>query len=175
MFDFTSFYRQNFQRIKSYAATFSLQSVDCEDITQEIFKELWKKIDDGRADPEDENFLGYVNKLAKWRIIDKYRRHKLATKDFKQIGEENNLDELSITEELDREWKQEVVQKALKQVKPLVSKLYYKYFVEQVFEMKDAEQMFTEYGVKKSHSYLAKCRVGQKVVAAAKELIRNGV
>lgn len=175
MFDFTPFFKENFPKVREFARTFGLQNADCEDVSQDVMKSVWEKVQSGRADPLDPGINGYIFQLARWRITDKTRSNFCRNKEISQVGDENNLDELPAPK-VDETWKTELLVKATKSIKSSVSKNYYKYFIAQFFGGKDADEMLKVYGIKKSHAYLAKHRVGHKVIAAAKEIIKaNGI
>lgn len=179
MFNFDPFYKEHFPKIRDYAYTHGLQIVDCEDISQDILYNFWKKIQDGRANPNDQGILKYLYKLAKWRIVDKNRKNTTRTKNFKTVVDGNNMDELIKDEDLRSEenqsWKKQILWLATNQIKPLVTQKYFNCFVAQVFENKHPNEMLNLYGVKVANAYLARHRVGQKVIAAAKEMVENGI
>lgn len=175
MFNFDPFYKEHFPKIRDYARIHGLQIADCEDISQDILHGFWRKIQDGRANPNDQGVLKYLYKLAKWRIVDKARKNITHNKNYDQVGPENDLDELIKEESENQSWKREILWRATKQIKPLVTTKYYNCFVAQVFEDKHPKEMLNLYGVKIANAYLARHRVGQKVIAAAKELIKDGI
>lgn len=172
MFNFSEFYNEYFPKIRDYAQTFGLQRTDSEDVSQGVLINIWQKIQDGRANPLDEGINGYLYKLARWRITDKSRTKAIYSRDHMAIGKENDLDELPY-EEKPYDARLEILDKATRHVKTLVSRNEFEYFRAQTFDGKDADEMFRTYGIKKSHAYLVKCRIGQKVVAVAKNLLQN--
>jgi len=184
MFNFDAIYKEHFPKIRDLAFTYGLQLADCEDISQDVLNGFWQKTQDGRANPNDQGVLGYLYKLAKWRIVDKGRKNVARLKDHMGIGPENDLNELTReqligepTEEerQNKKWQKQILIRATKRIKPLVSKKYFNCFVAQVFEEKHASEMLSLYGVKIDNAYLARHRVGQKVIAAAKEMVNDGI
>lgn len=174
MFNFDVFYKNNFPRIRGYAYTFGLQRSDCEDVSQEVLTDFWHKIEDGRANPSDEGVHGYLNKLARWRITDKARKNYNLQKNYDQIGEENNLDELPSKMEQD-DWRIDFLKKAARNTKSKIKPREYKYFYEMTFEGKTSEDICNTYGIKKAYAYLTKHRVGNKVIETAKQLLSDGI
>lgn len=172
MFNFSEFYNEHFPKIRDYAQTFGLQRVDSEDVSQGVLVNVWQKIQDGRANPLDEGINGYLYKLARWRITDKSRTKAIYSRDHMAIGKENDIDELPY-EEKPYDYRLEILDKAARHVKNLSKKKEFEYFRAQTFDGKDADEMFKIYGIKKSYAYLVKCRIGQKVVAVAKNLLQN--
>ena len=172
MFNFAVFYNEHFPKIRDYAQTFGLQRADSEDVSQGVLINLWQKIQDGRANPLDQGINGYLYKLARWRITDKSRTKAIYSRDHMAIGKENDLDELPY-EEKPYDHRLEILDKAARHVRTLVSKNEFEYFRAQTFDGKDAEEMLQTYSIKKSHAYLTKHRVGRKVIDVAKKLLTS--
>ena len=170
MFDFLSFYREQNPRVISLALSCGLQHADCEDIASIVWIEFDKKLQEGKIN-HSENISGYLFNIARWRITDSARKIKTRTKDQSLSGEENDMDLLPAREVLDTSWKKELILRAANSIKNDVNEKHHQLFIEQVFRGKTAGQVAKETGLKESNVYLAKHRIGKKVIEKAKELL----
>lgn len=176
MFNLDSFLEKNLPILKGLARHYNFSVHDAEDLAANVLLDFVKKYRAGRIDTS-KNPTGYLNNLARWRITDKAREHIRAAKNFSQIGENNDLDELISAEKQDQS---EILDLAFEEVKKIKHKRKHGFanrdceiFKAAVFEGLSAEEIAQKMNTTTSTVYLSKHRVGKMVIKIAKEL--NGI
>lgn len=174
MFNIESFIKEKYAQILSFVESSGMSRHDAEDATQDIFVSLNSKYNAGAIDP-NKCLSAYLYQLTRWRIIDKFRRIKTLTKDIIEIGDDNNLDELA-AQNIDNEWKKQLLIKAAAEIKNEVNPKYHKLFIEQAINNESAAFSAEKYNTTIPVAHLAKHRVGKKVILAARKILKeNGV
>lgn len=170
MFNLTSFLSESLQNVKNMAKSSDLSEHDSEDVAALVVADFYKKYQQGRINVEN-NPQGFLAKLARWRITDKARRNIKKSQIFSQIGEENNLDELSEkTDDSQTKHRLKIIKSALKLVyknkkerKSQCSDRDCEIFRQTIFESKSAEEIADSLKTTKQVVYLARHRVGAKI------------
>jgi RNA polymerase sigma factor (sigma-70 family) len=72
----TEFYRLYHNFIFGLARRSGLAHADAEEVTQDVFKCVAEKIHEFESDPARGSFRGWLAKLTRWRIIDKFRARR---------------------------------------------------------------------------------------------------
>lgn len=173
MFDLNSFLAENLPVVKNYAESNNMSRHDAEDVASNVICDFYLKHSQGKVDTS-KNPKAYLFKLARWRIFDKSREKTRAAKLFEQIGEENDLDVLPHHSE-DNQWKIDLLVSAAHSIKKKVNSQYYNLFCSQVFDGLKAEEAARMFQSSVATAHLAKHRAGKEVIAAAKEMLKNGI
>lgn len=174
--DFETVYKDQFPKLVSHARLKGLQESDAKDLAQNVLLDFYKKIQDGRI--HDNIHVGYIHRIAKWRLIDRHREIAARNNTHNEVGEENDLDELEEdsaekekSETAKSQWR--IIKQAAKNVRQKFTKKHFNYFIERVILGRPTEEISAKYNVKSSQVYLCKHRVMKAVVDEAKTIFKD--
>ena len=180
MLKFEDVYKDQYPKLVTHARNKGLQESDAQDLAQNVLLDFYKKIQAGKI--HDTIHVGYIHRIAKWRLIDRHRELAARNNSHNLIGEENNLDELeedsSPKEESQtakNQWR--IIKQAAKNVRQKFTKKHFNYFIERVILGRPTEEISSKYNVKSSQVYLCKHRVMKAVIDEAKTIVKtqNGI
>jgi RNA polymerase sigma factor (sigma-70 family) len=167
------FYRTYSGFVFHVARKSGLSDEESNDVVQETFIGVAKNLQKKKFDTSQGSFKSFLLNQARWRILDQFRRRK------KQREREANIhfdDDERITAPIDRcadprgvaledlwdrEWREQVMEIALRRVRSLVSPRQYQIFSCYVLNNWSVEKLKEELGVNAAQVYLAKHRVGR--------------
>lgn len=167
------FYRTYSGFVFHVARKSGLTDEEASDVVQETFIGVAKNLQKKKFDTTQGSFKSFLLNQARWRILDQFRRKK------KQQEREANLhfedDERNtapidrcadprgvLLEDLwDKEWKEQVMEIALRRVRAMVSPRQFQIFSCYVIKHWPVERLKAELGVNAAQVYLAKHRVGR--------------
>lgn len=160
-----------------------LSDDEANDVVQETFIGVAKNLQKKKFDTSLGSFKSFLLNQARWRILDQFRRRK------KQQSREANLyadetDErrtapidrcadpngMALEKLWDKEWKDQVMEIALRRVRALVSPRQFQIFSCYVLKGWSPERVKKELGVNAAQVYLAKHRVGRILKREAAKL-----
>ena len=164
------FYQTYWRLIYSVAIKSGLRSEEAFDCVQETILSIAKQSKKKLYDPEQGSFKNWLMNMTRWRINDQFRKRKKDTAMTGGSGEEDRKTAVIDRVEdpkgdvLDRlwnvEWKKNLADAALSQVKRQVSPKQYQIFDYYVIKQWDAKKVQDHLGVSMAQVYLAKHRVG---------------
>lgn len=167
------FYRTYSGFVFHVARKSGLSDEESNDVVQETFIGVAKNLQKKKFDTSQGSFKSFLLNQARWRILDQFRRRK------KQREREANIhfddDErntapidrcadprgVALEDLWDREWREQVMEIALRRVRSLVSPRQYQIFSCYVLNNWSVEKLKEELGVNAAQVYLAKHRVGR--------------
>jgi len=179
------FYRTYWRLIYSVAIKMGLRQDEAWDVVQETTLSIAKQTKKKMYDPEQGSFKVWLWNMTKWRIQDQFRKRKKdsamhpdsmhdddSREDWVQrIADENNSQALENI--WDAEWKKNLFNAALENIKLKVSPRQFQIFDCYVLKEWDARKVMEHLGVSLTQVYLAKHRVGAALKKELKTLARQ--
>jgi len=179
------FYRTYSGFVFHVARKSGLSDDEASDVVQETFIGVAKNLQKKKFDTSQGSFKSFLLNQARWRILDQFRRKK------KQRDREANIhfdeDErntapidrcadprgVALEELWDREWREQIMEIALRRVRSLVSPRQFQIFSCYVLNSWSVERLKDELGVNAAQVYLAKHRVGRLLRKEAARLSKE--
>lgn len=181
------FYRTYSSFVFHVARKSGLRDDEASDVVQETFIGVAKNLQKKKFDTSQGSFKSFLLNQARWRILDQFRRRK------KQQDREANIhfdeDEerrtapidrcadpggVTLEKLWDREWKEQIMELALRRVRTMVSPRQFQIFSCYVIKGWTPERVRDELGVNAAQVYLAKHRVGRLLKKEAARLSAEG-
>ncbi len=148
-----------------------LSDAEAQDVVQETFLSVARKIPEFHYDPERGSFKAWLLKLTSWRITDQFRRrqavrrHEVDCQD--KTGLLESLPDPRVEAELSRiwgaEWEKNRLSVALERVRRQVSPRQFQIYQLHVLQECSPEKVGKALGVNRAQVYLAKHRVGARL------------
>lgn len=163
------FYRTYWKLIYSVGLKAGLRSEEAFDVVQETILSIAKQSKKDLYDPEQGSFKTWLMNMTRWRINDQFRKRKKDTAnpynesdDRKTTMVENMSDPNGQTLEKmwDSEWRKNLTDAALEQIKGQVSPKQFQIFHCYVIEEWESKKVQEQLNVSVAQVYLAKHRVG---------------
>ncbi len=177
------FYRTYSTFVFHVARKSGLSDDESSDVVQETFIGVAKNLQKKKFDTSLGSFKSFLLNQARWRILDQFRRRK------KQQDREANLyanpeddrhtapidrcadpNGIALEKLWDAEWKDKIMDIAMRRVKALVSPRQFQIFSCYVIKGWSPERVKKELGVNAAQVYLAKHRVGRILKREASKL-----
>lgn len=165
------FYRTYRRLISALARKRGLSEVEAEDVTQETMLSVFKTMGRFRYNPKRCSFKSWLSRLAEARIVDFLRRRParvlLPPRPAGDLSRTATQDRLPDPASLDgdatweAEWRERLVELALRRLKELVKPLHYQVFHLHAIKGRSAGQVARALGINVAQVYLIKHRVGQ--------------
>lgn len=181
------FYRTYSTFVFHVARKSGLSDDEASDVVQETFIGVAKNLQKKKFDTSQGSFKSFLLNQARWRILDQFRRRKKqqereANIHFDETEERRTApidrcaDPAGVTLEKlwDREWKEQVMELALRRVRSMVSPRQFQIFCCYVIKGWSADRVKEELGVNAAQVYLAKHRVGRILKKEAARLAAEG-
>ncbi len=167
--------------IYGFAIKSGLTDVEAQEVVQETIIEVSKKMPGFKYNPEIGSFKGWLAKLTKWRISDRFRqRQREAVASASNYGGTNTGTPLvervpdpagaDLEAVWDREWEKNLVDAAIARVKNQVNPKHYQIFDLYVLKQWPLEKITQTLGVNMGQVYLAKHRVTALIKKEIKHL-----
>lgn len=160
------FFETYWHLVFSVARKQGLSDAEAEDVVQELFVELGKKMKSFQYDPAVGSFKGWLCTRTRRRVIDR-RRKQARQPDFPGAAEvnwseddpaeKNGLDEWERT--WDAEWRHHLLDAALERSKRMVGVRQFQIFDLHVLQEKSAAEVAAALGIFTAQVHLAKFRV----------------
>ena len=173
------FFDRYWKLIYSVARKSGLSDAEAQDVVQETIISVSKKIAGFAYDPSYGSFKGWLKRLTQWRIIDHVRKGQYQSHGKRMPKEEPMSTSLAecledpasrqIEKAWDEEWKNNLLEAAMVEVKQRVSPTQYQIFYFHAWKKLPAKQVAERLGVKLSEVYLA----GYKISALIKKEIKS--
>jgi RNA polymerase sigma factor (sigma-70 family) len=156
---------------------------EAHDVVQETFIGVAKNLQKKKFDTSLGSFKSFLLNQARWRILDQFRRRKKTwhrevslhtdeeddrrTAPIDRCADPNGVE---LEKLWDREWKDQIMELALRRVRALVSPRQFQIFSCYVLKGWSPERVKEELGVNAAQVYLAKHRVGRILKREAAKL-----
>ena len=165
------FFDTYWRLIYSVALRTGLKDAEAQDVVQETIISVARNIQKFKRDRTLGSFKGWLRNLTRWRIADQLRRRTnagaLPTDIDRDVSDEWALPEIPDSNEAESVWEEEwrlnLLQVALKNVRGLVKEEYYQIFDLYAVKQWPAEKVARTMDVSVGKVYLAKYRVGALV------------
>jgi RNA polymerase sigma-70 factor (ECF subfamily) len=173
--------------IRKVAVQYGLSDTEVDEVLQETLIKLSQNIGQFEYDSRKGSFKKWLLNLVKWRIVDQ-KRGRLPVGNASGSGSADRLpdaynsddrtatihqipDPAAEVEQLwDKEWKNTLMEKALKRVKAKVKAKHYQIFDLYVMQQWSVSRIVSALGVNFGQVYLARHRVGSLVKKELKNL-----
>jgi RNA polymerase sigma factor (sigma-70 family) len=163
-----------------------LSDEEAHDVVQETFIGVAKNLQKKKFDTSLGSFKSFLLNQARWRILDQFRRRKkiwgreVSLHDDEEEGRRTApIDRCAdpngvMLEKLwDKEWKDQIMELALRRVRAMVSPRQFQIFSCYVLKGWSPERVKEELGVNAAQVYLAKHRVGRILKREAAKLAED--
>lgn len=177
--------------IRRVALQYGLSNTEVDEVLQETLIKLSENIREFEYDPDKGSFKKWLLNLVKWRIVDQKRGRLPVGKECRdsaaeQRREAENSDDRTSTihqipdpaaevEQLwDKEWKNALMERALKRVRTKVQAKHYQIFDLYVMQQWPVSRIVSALGVNFGQVYLARHRVGSLLKKELKNLEAGG-
>ena len=154
--------------LKSVASNYKISKHDQEDVVQDVLLEFWRKKLDGRVDDE-KNVMGYLVKLLRWRIKDKFDKINVRAKYLVPL----DLFDGEAKPEASSE-KLEILHRAIedvrqnKKTKPQQWQIFW-----HAYTGDDIMATANHFSVDRSVVDVVKCRMQKKIINRAQEILNS--
>ena len=168
------FYRTYSTFVWHVARKSGLSDDEASDVVQETFIGVTKNLQKKKFDTSIGSFKSFLLNQARWRILDQFRRRKKQqsreadlhfdddderrTAPIERCADPNGM---ALEKLWEKEWRDKVMDIALRRVKALVSPRQFQIFSCYVLKGWSPERVKKELGVNAAQVYLAKHRVGR--------------
>ncbi|MBI4657775.1 MAG: sigma-70 family RNA polymerase sigma factor [Verrucomicrobia bacterium] len=174
--EFFALYRR---LILGVAVKAGLQEQEAEDVLQETMASVAKHIQEFEADPKRGSFRAWLLKMARWRIQDQFRKRLPAaggsataadaTATTPTIERVPDAREVDLERLCDAEWKERLMEQALKELQFEVKAEHYQIFHLLTAEQKRIAEVARMVGRNPAQIYVVKHRVSN----ALKKIVRR--
>lgn len=176
--DFTGIYRG---LIHGFARQQGLTEVEAEEVVQETFISVAKKIRSFEYDPAVGSFKSWLMHTTQWRIHDQFRKRRKAAaavtaRSTRTGGGTSTIEKvadpagLKLEEAWDQEWERNILDVALKKVRQQANAREYQIFDLYVIQQTPVREVAQTLGVPVGRVYLAKHRVSKLLKREVKAL-----
>ncbi len=166
--------------IRGLALESGLSEAEADDVVQETFLEVAKKMPAFEYDPQRGSFKAWLLKLTRWRILDQMRRRqraRLSPRTRMTDGSGTALIErvpdpagADLDALLEKKWQTELVQAAVKNVRRRADPGKFQIFDLYVRREWPAEKVARTLGLSVNQVYLAKHRIARMIQAEVERL-----
>jgi RNA polymerase sigma-70 factor (ECF subfamily) len=166
--------------VRSVVLQSGLTEAEADDVVQETFLEVAKKMPTFEYDPKRGSFKAWLLRLTRWRILDHLRRRRRARASlatgtanrFRTALIESVPDPAaaSLDTLLEKEWQTEMVQTALMNVRRRADPEKFQIFDLYVQQEWPAKKVARTLGLSLNQVYLAKSRITEMLKAEVKRL-----
>jgi len=176
------FYKLYAPLIRRLALRSELSQAEADDVVQETFVVVAKKMKDFNYDPAAGSFRGWVLNTARWRITDQFRKRKKLpgagpkrdrtgsrTGTIERVPDQG---EATRHEASNAHWQAELLAKAVEKVKGQVSAKQFQIYDLNVAKQWPAAKVAEFLNVGSGRIYLAKFRVGRLIAKEVKALAK---
>jgi len=170
------FFQTYHRLIFNTARRAGLSEDEAQETVQETLITVSRNIGKLRYDPAVGSFKGWLLNIARWRIVDQFRRRDPKLVDLPQTGGTAAIERLPQTGGLDldtvwdQEWREQLFRSALETVKQRIEPRHYQIFDCYVLKDWPAQKVASELRVNLAQVYLIRHRVRGLLKAEIKKL-----
>jgi RNA polymerase sigma factor (sigma-70 family) len=173
------FYNHYYNYFRSLTHSYNLNHQDSEDVVQEIFLAIANQFKNDKFDSSKGCLHAWVQKFAKWRIIDIIRRNKTQNKYFvtgdDELMESQACENSVIEDKSDLKYKQEIIKIALNNLKTARSGKEYYIFCDIFLKEMSKEEIVEKYKVTVGAVYVAKHKMARRLQSEIKRISKENV
>ncbi len=174
------FFDTYWKLIYGVARKAGLSDAEAQDVVQETIIAVARKMPNFRYDPSLGSFKNWLLRMTRWRITDQIRK-KLYEKGGKRFPREEPLGTSLLEQQPDaaaldldamweEEWKKNLMDRAIANVKRRVTPVQYQMFFMHVLKKMPASQVASRLGVKMAEVYFAKYKLSALIKKEVKNL-----
>lgn len=177
--DWNEFYTHYYGYFRSLTHGYNLSEQDAEDTIQDIFLAMANQFKNSKFDSSKGCLHAWVQKFAKWRMIDIIRRNKTQTKYFisgdDELMENQPSQNFTVEDKSDNKYKQKLIKIALKNLKTTRSGKEYDIFCDIFLKEMSKEEILEKYKVTVGALYVAKHKMTKKLQSEIERLSKEYV
>jgi len=146
-----------------------LSAADADDVVQDVFADLSRKMQTFEYDPGKGRFRSYLLALVNWRALDKLksRKREFDLKAGYSGEQESACDAVAELEE--REWQTAAMNEALRRLQAEARPEHFAVFVESTIEGMDTETVMRLHGITRDNLY----QIRTRLMARLRPLVEN--
>jgi RNA polymerase sigma-70 factor (ECF subfamily) len=175
--DWNEFYKHYYSYFRSLTHGYNLSNQDSEDIIQDIFLAIANQFKNNKFDSSKGCLHAWVQKFAKWRMIDIIRKNKTKNKYFvfgeNELMESFPVENFIIENNSENKYKRKLIKTALQNLKASRSKREYNIFYDIFFKEMSKEDVIKKYKVTVGAVYVAKHNMTKKLQLEIKKLSKE--
>lgn len=175
--DWNNFYTHYYGYLRSLTHSYNLSDQDAEDTVQDIFVAMANQFKNNKFDSSKGCLHAWVQKFAKWRMIDIIRRNRTQTKYFisgdDELMENQPSDNFTVEDKSDYKHKQKLIKIALKNLKTARSGKEYDIFCDIFLKEMSKEEIIKKYKVTVGAVYVAKHKMTKKLQSEIERLSKE--
>lgn len=143
-----------------------LSAEDADDVVQNVFIDLARKMPTFSYDRQKGRFRSYLLELVSWRVKDKLKAQLRETKvrvPLDEMNEEEKPAANAYMDKVEREWQAAVLNEALRRLQQQVSPDHFAAFVEKTVEGHETETVLQLHGLTRDNFYQICTRLREKL------------
>lgn len=143
-----------------------LSAEDADDVVQNVFIDLARKMPTFSYDRQKGRFRSYLLELISWRVKDKLKVEWRETKvrvPLVEMNEEENPAANAYMDKVEREWQAAVLNEALRRLQQQVNPDHFAAFVEKTVEGHETETVLQLHGLTRDNFYQICTRLREKL------------
>lgn len=152
-----------------------LSADDADDVVQDVFAELARRMPTFTYDREKGRFRSYLLALINWRVIDKLKSGKREV-DLAQAYQNEKAsapDSVNADALVERQWQSAALNEALRRLQPTVRPEHFAAFVESTIEGLDTEVVMRLHGLTRDNVYQIRTRLTAKLKPLVASILRE--
>jgi RNA polymerase sigma factor (sigma-70 family) len=173
------FYNHYYHYFRSLTHSYNLNHQDSEDVVQDIFVAIANQFKNDKFDSSKGCLHAWVQKFAKWRIIDIIRRNKTQSKYFvtgeDELMESQGSENSTVEDKSDYRYKRKLIKIALNNLKTTRSGKEYYIFCDIFLKEMSKEEIVEKYKVTVGAVYVAKHKMAKKLQSEIKRISKDYV
>lgn len=177
--DWNEFYNHYYSYFRSLTHSYNLSEQDAEDTIQDIFVAMANQFKNNKFDSSKGCLHSWVQKFAKWRMIDIIRRNKTQNKYFvsgeDELMENHAVENSAIEDKSENKYRQKLIKIALDNLKTSRSGKEYNIFCDIFLKEMSKEQIIEKYQVTVGALYVAKHNMTKRLRSEIKKLSQEHV
>lgn len=152
-----------------------LSAADADDLVQNVFADLARKMPTFNYDRERGHFRSYLLELINWRILDKLKAGKRESELKTAYAQEvkANPAPASQSAAVEHEWQAAALNEALRRLQPDVNPEHFAAFVESAIEGIDTETVMNLHGITRDNLYQIRNRLTAKLKPLVEAVLKE--
>lgn len=150
-----------------------LSAEDADDIVQNVFADLARKLPTFEYDRRKGRFRSYLLELVNWRIIDRLKAGKRKAELETAYYDEKKTAAADAAAVAEREWQTAALNEALRRLQAEVDENHFAAFVESAVEGVDTETVVKLHGISRDNLYQIRARLTAKLKPLVDAVLRE--
>ena len=177
--DWNEFYNHYYSYFRSLTHGYNLSEQDAEDTIQDIFVAMANQFKNNKFDSSKGCLHAWVQKFAKWRMIDIIRKNKTQNKYFvsgeDELMENHAVENSTVEDKSENKYRQKLIKIALDNLKTSRSGKEYNIFCDIFLKEMSKEQIIEKYKVTIGAFYVAKHNMTKRLRSEIKKISQDHV